>query len=413
MSEHPPRPPAKIAIASAQAIYLRGLSALVMSMPFARLVGEARNPAEALQLCRLTVPDLLLLDLCNSTIEHCREVVRQVRQDWSSTRTILLAGAQEEALDWGELDDLVRISRDVSEEEFKAALEQIWDDCCWRVNEHASFQHQPEAADAAEWDELTRPQAAASQRSEEILSRELVMAGRIQEDILPEKVPSFAGWEFAARLRPARETSGDFYDFIPLSGSKLGLVIADVTDKGMGAALFMALSSSLLRTYAVRFPTLPGLVLNAVSERILSDTRGGMFVTAFYGVLEPFTGRFIFANAGHPPGLQISRRHGRVSIDRFNPTGMALGVSEDAQWKQKVIKLAPGDFVVLYTDGITEANNPQGDFFGEERLLDVLLAKANQPAAEILEAVLDEVHRFVGHPHAQDDIALIVIRRSE
>ena len=274
-------------------------------------------------------------------------------------------------------------------------------------------QHHPEADSEGEWDELSRPQAAATQRSEEILGRELIMAGKIQEDILPEKVPVYPGWELAARLRPARETSGDFYDFIPLTGSKLGLLVADVTDKGMGAALFMALSSTLLRTYAVRFPTLPGLVLNAVSERILSDTRGGMFVTAFYGVLEPYIGRFIFANAGHPPGVMISRRHGRVSIDHFNPTGMALGVSEEAQWKQKVVKLAPGDFVVLYTDGITEANNPQGDFFGEERLLDVLLAKANLPASEMLEGVLDEVHRFVGHSHAQDDIALIVIRRSE
>src|SRR5512141_467363 len=122
------RPPAKIAIASAQAIYLRGLTALVLSLPFARLVGEARNPAEALQLCRITGPDLLLLDLCNFTTEHCREVVRQVRQNWPATRVVLLAGAQEETLDWGELDDLVRISRDVSEEEFKAAVEQIWED---------------------------------------------------------------------------------------------------------------------------------------------------------------------------------------------------------------------------------------------------------------------------------------------
>jgi len=179
----------------------------------------------------------------------------------------------------------------------------------------------------------------------------------------------------------------------------------------MGAALFMALSSSLIRTYATRFPTLPALTVSAVSGRILSDTHGSMFVTALFGVLEPATGRFIYANAGHPPGYLITTQRGETAIERLRTTGMALGVSEQAQWRQKIVRMAPGDTLLLYTDGITEAQNAEGEFFGEDHLLDCVLAKANSPAEEILQALLDEVHQFVGGTPRQDDIALVVVRR--
>jgi sigma-B regulation protein RsbU (phosphoserine phosphatase) len=181
----------------------------------------------------------------------------------------------------------------------------------------------------------------------------------------------------------------------------------------MGAALFMALSSTLIRTYATRFPTLPAITMSAVSERILSDTRGSMFVTSFYGILEPKTGRIIFANAGHPPGFMISLQRGRASIDALRPTGMALGVSEQAQWKQKIVRFAPGDILILYTDGITEAQNPQGDFFDEDHLLDAALSNLHGTAHDIQEAILSALHRFVGPAPRQDDIALVIIRRVE
>jgi sigma-B regulation protein RsbU (phosphoserine phosphatase) len=188
-------------------------------------------------------------------------------------------------------------------------------------------------------------------------------------------------------------------------------VVADVTDKGIGAALFMALSSTLLRTYSNRYPSLPALTMDAVNERILTDTRGGMFVSAFYGVLEPHTGRIRYANAGHPAACLVSFQKGKKPVDRLAPTGMALGIMPQAQWQQKIARLHPGDVLLLYTDGITEAQNPQGAFFGEGRLMDVLRSKSHCSAGEIQSAVLAEVHRFVDTTPRQDDIAIIVIKR--
>ena len=402
------RKPTRVALASDQAIYLRGLASLLTSLPGIQLVGEARSGAEARQLCQLTQPDLVLLDLRNDN-EQGRELARHVQQVCPAIRAILLCDCEEEsqAEEHPEGPQLFTFSRDLSEEEFKAALEQILQAAPAQA---ASFSHQ---AEPPVEENNGGERASQLSRNEEIMTRELVMAGRIQADILPEKEPSLPGWEITAKLAPARETSGDFYDFIPLSEHKWGIIVADVTDKGMGAALFMALASTLIRTYASRFPTLPGLALSAVSERLLSDTRGGMFVTTFFGILEPHTGRLIFANAGHPPGCLIHTQRGHGSVDELRRTGMALGVSEVAQWKQKIVRLLPGDFLVLYTDGITEAQSPQGDFFGDERLMDLLLSKVGSSAIEIQDALLAEVHRFVGSSHPQDDIALIVIRRTE
>jgi sigma-B regulation protein RsbU (phosphoserine phosphatase) len=181
----------------------------------------------------------------------------------------------------------------------------------------------------------------------------------------------------------------------------------------MGAALLMALSSTLFRTFAMRYPTLPAVTLSTISERILSDTRGGMFVTSFLGVLEPHTGRLVFANAGPPPGYLVSLHRGKETIERLRPTGMALGVDESARWRQRDVRLVPGDFLVLYTDGITEAQNASGAFFGEERVLEAALSRAGSSARDIQDAILAEVHRFTGSLPRQDDVALIVLRRIE
>jgi serine phosphatase RsbU (regulator of sigma subunit)/DNA-binding NarL/FixJ family response regulator len=239
---------------------------------------------------------------------------------------------------------------------------------------------------------------------------ELEMAGRVQAGILPDKPPTLRGWDLAAHLEPARETSGDFYDFIPLPNNKWGFVIADVTDKGLGAAVFMALSSSLIRTYAVRYPTLPAIAFSSVNERIFSDTRGSLFVTAFYAILEPDLGRLRYVNAGHNPPLHLSIHKGKP-VDRLSRTGMALGVSEEASWQQKIVKLIPGDLLVMYTDGITEAQNQNGEFFGEKRLLDAIRQLKGRPSKDILAALLARVREFIANSPFQDDIALIVLAR--
>ena len=411
------RYPARLAIVSDQPIYLRGMESLVISIEGLQLIGEARSAEEAIQLCHLAQPEMILLDL-GCDLEKRHEISRLITLKCPSIRLILMLSPQEEALHQDEYDDLplYYFPRDISEEEFKAAVVHIQRGSFHR-EDALSFPADPEdnrGDPPPVPDQLFEQSFRSFQpRSEEVIARELVMAGRIQADILPEHPPNISGWEIAARLEPARETSGDFYDFIPLTDHKWGLVVGDVTDKGMGAALFMALSSALIRTYASRFPTLPALTLRTVSERILSDTRGGMFVTSIFGVLEPLTGRFVYANAGHPPGYLIRPQRGKESIDRLCPTGMALGVTEQAQWRQKIARIAPGDLLVLYTDGITEAQNAEGKFFEEDRLLDVVLSNVRHPAAEILSALVDEVHGFVGAASRQDDIALVVLRRQD
>jgi serine phosphatase RsbU (regulator of sigma subunit) len=407
----------RVAIVSDQAIYLRGLASLVMSLEAFKLVGEARSGAECIQLCRLSEPDLVMLDLSSGT-DHGREIACHINEKWPYIRVVLLQGfVNDEAVQVGcEEKSLYVISRDASEEEFKSAFQQILNRPLPRADApamaEAVFRHHAEEDSEGELQEaLDLPAVAPFHRNEELMARELVMAGKIQEDILPERAPTIPGWDISAKLKPARETSGDFYDFIPLTEHKWGVVLGDVTDKGMGAALFMALSSTLIRTYASRFPTLPALALNAVSERLLTDTRGGMYVTAIFGILEPHTGRFIYANAGHPPGILIGTQRGKISVDQLRGTGMALGVSEQAQWKQKIVKMAPGDYLVLYSDGITEAQNRQGIFFDEDRVLDCVLSKIGRSAREMQDALIEEVNRFEGYVPQQDDMALIVIRR--
>ncbi len=409
----------RVAIVSEQPIFLRGLASLAAAIEGFKLVGEAHQGVEAIQLCRLSEPDLILMDLA-STPDRGQEIACHISQKWPSMRVVLLLGVEHEdqGLDHCEQLGVYAISRNASEDEFKAALQQI-------LRQPLQQGGGPEMAQAVlrhhAGEELEvefpepRPASLVSHlhRNEEVIARELVMAGKIQEDILPERAPSIPGWDISARLLPARETSGDFYDFIPLSDHKIGVVISDVTDKGMGAALFMALSSTLIRTYAARFPTLPGLAMNAVSERLLTDTRGGMYVTTFFGVLEPHTGRFVYANAGHPPAFLITTQRARVSVEHLRPTGMALGVSESAQWKQKIARLGPGDYLVLYTDGITETQNRQGVFFGEERLVDVVLSRIGRSSREVQDALVEEVNKFEGYIPQQDDIALIVIRRNK
>lgn len=405
----------RVAAASDQAIFLRGLTAILQTMKDVQLIGEAQSGEDAFQLCRLTRPDILLLDLKDPM--EARNIGIAIHEQCDKVRIILLHNCQE---DDDMLEDLAAqrlfvFSRDVSEEEFKAAFGQVvhepltLDDS--DLPSSPAVMHHPSARDAEAPKKAPASPPPATVRTGELMARELYMAGKIQADILPEKAPLWSGWQISAELEPARETSGDFYDFIQLSPQKWGLVIADVSDKGMGAALFMALSSSLMRTYAARFPTLPSLTMHAVNERILTDTRGSMFVTSFFGILEPATGRLTYTNAGHPPGFILSNPRGRDPIRHLRPTGMALGVSDQGRWTQKMVKLAPGDMFVLYTDGITEAANPQGQMFGEDRLLDSLLGNMHHSVPEIKQRVLEDVHDFVGSTPRQDDIGLIILRR--
>jgi serine phosphatase RsbU (regulator of sigma subunit) len=259
-------------------------------------------------------------------------------------------------------------------------------------------------------------QVYAQTLAHEKLARELAMAGQIQASFLPGSLPHLPGWQLAVILEPTSEASGDFYDFIPLADGKMGLVIADVSDKGMGAALFMALSRTLIRTYAAEYPNQPDVVLNATSRRMLEDTRAGLFVTVFYGILDPATGSLTYCNAGHNPPCLLSPRN-KDPIRELGRTGMALGAVEDTDWGKQTIQIEPGDTLVLYTDGITEAQDQHGALFGKPRLHEVLGTEGfpsgvrRLSAQHIQEALLAEVRRFVGQAPQFDDMTLVVLVR--
>ena len=250
------------------------------------------------------------------------------------------------------------------------------------------------------------------------VSQEMVRAGRIQSSFLPEVVPQPAGWQLAVTLEPALQTSGDFYDFIPLPGERLGIVVADVTDKGAGAALYMASSRTLIRTYAELYPSHPEQVLTAVNRRLLLDTHSGLYITVFYGVLDPAAGKLVYCNAGHNPPYLFRAPDGE-SVQSLPATGIAIGIMPEARWTQRETQLDPRDVLLLFTDGVTEATDERQALFGEGRLLEAgrsslaLLRDQQRTAPAILADVLADIRRFVGSAPRSDDLTLMVMQRVE
>lgn len=242
------------------------------------------------------------------------------------------------------------------------------------------------------------------------VEQELALAGEIQARFLPKSLPDVPGWQLAATLDPARQTSGDFYDVIALPNGRLGMLVADVADKGTGAALYMALSSTLLRTYAVEHHMRPDFALRVANNRILADTELDLFVTVFYAILDPLTGTLTYCNAGHNPPLLL-RGQTRKTVERLTKTGIPLGIFRGQTWEQRTVQLTEGDVLVLYTDGITEAQNHQQAFFGEDQLIAVTQAHCAETAQVIKAAVMQQVRAFVGDAPQFDDIALLVLVR--
>jgi serine phosphatase RsbU (regulator of sigma subunit) len=242
------------------------------------------------------------------------------------------------------------------------------------------------------------------------VSEELKLAGSIQSSLLPFNFPDMPGWQFAVTLDPAGETSGDFFDIIQLEDGKIGFVIADVLDKGVGPAIYMTLSRTLLRTYATEFNLLPDLVFFATNERILKDTRANLFVTAFFGVLDPNTGEFIYSNAGHNPPYLLSTQN-KQKPQALSKTGFPIGIDEEATWGRASVDILPGDVLVLYTDGVPDAQNAEGNFFKEESLVNVIKENLGSSAEALQRSILDSVYEFVGDAPPFDDITLMVLIR--
>ncbi len=245
----------------------------------------------------------------------------------------------------------------------------------------------------------------------ERLEREIELARQIQETFLPDHLPEIPNWDLAATWRTARQVGGDYYDVFELPGRKLGFFIADVSDKGIPAALFMALTRTLVR--AVVYDTLsPADAMRRVNELILPDNKQAMFVTAVYAVLSTESSEMTYVNAGHNPPLWICARDKK--IEKLPRCGPALGVIQSIVMEERTIQVGDGDLLLLYTDGLTEAFSPQDEIYGEERLIKVIrsLPLTGCSARSLLETIEKSVDDFTGSAAAADDMTLLSFRRT-
>jgi serine phosphatase RsbU (regulator of sigma subunit) len=240
----------------------------------------------------------------------------------------------------------------------------------------------------------------------ERIEQELHVARRIQQASLPESVPALEGWEIYPSYRPAREVGGDFFDFLELEDGRLGLVVGDATGKGVPAALVMSTTCGMLRAVTQASDYSPGEVLQRVNEALSNRIPANMFVTCFYGVLDPETGSFAYANAGHD--LPYVRRG--EDAEELMARGMPLGLMPGMTYEEKEIKLGAGDNALLYSDGLVEAHNPEGDMFGFPRLRRLVAEHAEgEPLVDFL---MEELYSFTGERWEQeDDITLVTLLR--
>ena len=248
------------------------------------------------------------------------------------------------------------------------------------------------------------------------LEQELEIGRRIQRSFLPLVVPQPDGWDIAVRFQPAQQVAGDFYDVFDVPGGRVGLLIADVCGKGVGAALFMALFRSLIRAYTDRASVSPASPAMGILIEAITATNGyvrtvhksaHMFASVFFGILEPCTGRLHYVNAGHLPPV-IYDPNGETR--RLAPSGPAVGLMSTASFEVRQARLEPGELLLGFTDGVTEARNAARDFYTEERLL-ALLTELRPSASAVLDRIEDAVGAFSCETCPSDDLTLLAVRR--
>jgi serine phosphatase RsbU (regulator of sigma subunit)/ketosteroid isomerase-like protein len=270
---------------------------------------------------------------------------------------------------------------------------------------------------AEDWTMATTAPTLMGQRLEqerierERIEQELLVGRRIQQASLPNEVPELEGWEIAPHYQPAREVGGDFYDFHLLSEGRLGVVVGDATGKGVPAALVMATTSGMLQLAAAALDSSsPGAVLERVNETLFARIPPNMFVTCFYCILEPQSGRLVYANAGHDlPYL----RHGDGDAEELRARGMPLGLMPGMSYEEKEVVLDAGQSVLFYSDGLVEAHDPKGEMFGFPRLRALVAEHGDEEEERSLgDFLLKELYSFTGEGWEQeDDITLLTLRR--
>ena len=257
-----------------------------------------------------------------------------------------------------------------------------------------------------------RAREYANELAHRRVNQEIQIASKIQASFFPSQFPIIPGYQLAVSLTPAGDLSGDFFDFVELPGDLLGITVADVADKGMGAALYMALGRTLIRNFAYVYPDRPHLVMEHANKRLLNDASANLFITCFYAILDTKTGTLNYSNAGHHPPFLVSDWSDSIMLE-LGITGMPLGIDEEAVWQTGTIQLAPGDKLVLYSDGATDAENDEGDFFGYRRFRDVVLECKNENAFTIQSKILEKIQGFSKSERQSDDLTLMVIARED
>jgi serine phosphatase RsbU (regulator of sigma subunit) len=240
-----------------------------------------------------------------------------------------------------------------------------------------------------------------------LFEEEVATARRIQQQLLPETPPTLAGWDLCASNSPSRQVGGDYHDFLPLPGTRVGIAIGDVSGKGVPAALLMSNLQAALRVRALGGHTVDRVVED-VNRQICRNTGHGSFISFFLGDLEPVDGRLSFTNAGHNAPL-IVRRDG--TVEPLETGGLLLGVFPEACYQRGEVRLDPGDLLAMYTDGVTEAWSPEGDMFSEDRLVETLVRHRDQGATELHDRILAEVRTFQQGRPPDDDLTLVLLKR--
>jgi serine phosphatase RsbU (regulator of sigma subunit)/predicted ester cyclase len=263
-----------------------------------------------------------------------------------------------------------------------------------------------------EWSEGSgSAEVAEAHLEQEVLKRERVeqdlrVARRIQQASLPKEVPKLEGWQIAPHYQPAREVGGDFYDFHLLPEGRVGLVVGDATGKGVSAALVMSTTCGMLRL-AAQSHSSPGQMLQGVNEVLFPNIPSNMFVTCFYAILDPKSGHLLYANAGHD--LPYLHRNGEA--EELRARGMPLGLMPKMSYEEKETTLHSGEAALLYSDGLVEAHDPEGEMFGFPRLR-ALIAEHGEERS-LGDLLLEELYSFTGERWEQeDDITLLTLRRS-
>jgi serine phosphatase RsbU (regulator of sigma subunit) len=305
----------------------------------------------------------------------------------------------------GELIGLLNLGPRLSQQEYSADDRKLLNDLATQT------------APAVQVAQLVRQQQQQAQERERI-EQELRVARLIQQTLLPKHVPDVAGYQLAAYYQPAREVGGDFYDFLELDDEHLGLVVGDVTDKGVPAAIVMATTRTMLRASAQRFDS-PGEVLKRVNDVIVRDIPPNMFITCLYAILEIKSGLLRYANAGHDlPYRRRSTSDGAGGgagggAEELRATGMPLGLLPGMSYEEKEIILQRGDTVLFYSDGLVEAHDPHYEMFGFPRLQGLVGAHRSD-GPSMVNFLLSELGRFTGEQWEQeDDITLVTLDRSE